>query len=119
MKERALFYYESGCSCSESILLATRDCHGRITPEALRSVGAFTNGFGVGSFCCAVAAAVLVLGLFFPPQTAQQKRMILLCQVQRRFGSLQCSILRQGCCCRCRELVGFVAEELEKLLLCR
>ena len=115
MKERAIWYYCHGASCAKAILLAVRDCYGRVTCEVLQSASGLCGGFVVGGFCGAVAAAVLALGLFYDEAAAQRERMILLSQIQSRFGSLQCCRLRP-CGASCQEVVGFVAQVLEDCL---
>ena len=116
MKERALFYYAQGYNCSLAILKAGAEHFGIVISEALEnSCSAVSNGFGVGSICCALVAAIELFGILFEEERAKTLRMQLFLSFHERFGSLNCCKLS---CCRqdCSEILAYVAELTERLI---
>ena len=61
MKEKAVNYYKSGFSCSESVISAAID-EGLCDKSLLAVAGAFSGGMSSGCLCGAVAGAQMVLG---------------------------------------------------------
>ncbi len=64
MKENAVNYYQSGHSCSESIILAANDS-GLCDKSLLSVATAFSGGMSSGCLCGAIAGAQIVLGANF------------------------------------------------------
>lgn len=72
MKEKAVDYYKSGYSCSESVVLAAIDaglCDANLLPVAT----SFSGGMSAGCLCGAVAGAQMVIGANFGKQNKNQK----------------------------------------------
>ncbi len=116
MKQRALFYCTQGYNCSLAILKAGADRFGIVlSHEMENSCHAMSNGFGIGSICCALVAAVELFGMLFEEEKAKILRMQLFLAFHEKFGSLNCCKLS---CCRadCSEILAYVAEMSEQLI---
>ena len=101
LKERVQAWCKTGENCSRIILRAAAEEYGiQVSDDILLACKGIQGGFGVGSFCSGLIAAVLVLGLMFDEETVKSKRIQFLFQVQERFGSLNCSrlsLLEEDC----------------------
>ena len=101
LKERVQAWYKTGENCSRIILRAAAEEYGiQVSDDILLACKGIQGGFGVGSFCSGLIAAVMVLGLMFDEETVKSKRIQFLFQVQERFGSLNCSrlsLLEEDC----------------------
>lgn len=64
MKEKALNYYKTGLSCSESIVQAAID-EGLCDKTLVSVATAFSGGMSSGCLCGAVAGAQIVLGSIY------------------------------------------------------
>lgn len=64
MKEKALFYFNNGYSCSESIIKAAID-EGLCDPILLSCATSFSGGMSLGCVCGTVAAAQIISGFHF------------------------------------------------------
>lgn len=64
MKEKALNYFFSGYSCSESIIRAAID-EGICPKELLPCATAFSSGMSSGCLCGTVASSQIILGYHF------------------------------------------------------
>lgn len=113
MYKKALEYYDSGHGCSKSILLAARDEYGFVTEEVIESANAINNGFGIGSFCSALVAGIMILGLCYKDDMAYKKRLMLMGDFQEKFCSVNC-----GCLSRerseCSDIIKFVCNWLDR-----
>ncbi|MGL4790216.1 MAG: C-GCAxxG-C-C family (seleno)protein [Anaerotignaceae bacterium] len=115
MKELALYYYGEGYSCSKCIILAAKDTYGRVTKSIVESVNGINNGYGVGSFCSAITAVLIILGLFYDEDQLKEKRMELICGFQENFCSINCSHLTKDRS-NCEAMISFVCDYLEKTI---
>ena len=94
LKERVQAWCKTGENCSRIILQAAAEEYGIcLSEDILSACKGIQSGFGIGSFCSGLAAAVMVLGLLFDEDTVKSKRIQFLFQVQERFASLNCSSL--------------------------
>ena len=81
-------------ACARCILRAAQ---GEVpwSEDLYRSLSSFYNGLGIGSICCGLLGAVMVIGLNCPDeQLARQKTLRLLDKVQQKYGSLYCPRLK-------------------------
>ena len=115
MYEKALEYYKNGESCSRSILLATRDEYGLVTDEVVRASAAITGGFGIGGFCSALVAGIMVIGLFFDEAEAEKERILLMSDFQCRFSSVNCCCIMRGRD-ECSDVLEFICRWLENAI---
>ena len=116
MGERVLYYNQQGKGCAASILLAARDYYGIAVDEKLEQAGkAVCPGFGVGSFCSAFVACIMVMGLVLPETEVPQARLQFLMQMQEKWGSLNCGIISAQAS-DCNEVLVSAAEALEAVL---
>lgn len=99
----ALENFESGCSCSQAVLLAFAPECGLDRETALRLASSFGGGFGrMRELCGALSGAGMVLGLLrgytdLADKPAKQRHYDLIQRLCRRFeeeqGHLRCSDL--------------------------
>ena len=61
---RAAEYFNSGYSCSESMVMWAID-EGLISKEALSLATPFSGGMGVGCLCGAIAGSQMIIGAQF------------------------------------------------------
>ena len=61
MKEKAVYYFKNGYSCSESIIRAAID-EGLCDPVLLSCATSFSGGMSSGCVCGTVAACQMILG---------------------------------------------------------
>lgn len=95
--------FESGCSCSQAVLLAFREECGLSRETALRLASSFGGGFGrMRELCGAVSGAGIVLGLLrgYTDITGTEEKQAHYARLQRmcgRFreeqGELRCGAL--------------------------
>lgn len=128
MKKRAMEYYKSGFTCSESVVKAAIDeglCDSEIFPVA----SAFSGGMSSGCLCGAVAGAQLVVGCNYGkgnsvgnPEIARAKAKEFIDEFKKNHKATCCKVLTAGMefgsperKLNCLELVGECAEILEKL----
>lgn len=115
MKERALNYYNNGIDCTRCVLMAARDKHKtKITQDVIASAGALSNGFGIGSFCGCLIAALMVLSCIFGEEEAKNQRILLLSDFHYAFGEVNCqALIRKEV--DCSSVIGFVCDWLENI----
>lgn len=99
----ALENFESGCSCSQAVLLAFAPECGLDRETALRLASSFGGGFGrMRELCGALSGAGMVLGLLrgytdLADKPAKQRHYDLIQRLCRRFeeeqGHLRCADL--------------------------
>ena len=113
MKQAALDYYFQGMDCTRSILMAVKRCHGdKITEEVIAASGALSNGFGIGGFCGALIAGIMVLSALLGEDEAKSKRILFVSDFHCNFRGTNCHTISRG---RndCREVIAFVCDWLE------
>ena len=115
-KEKALYYHEQGCNCSFVILKAGAEKYGLTLPEeAEQSCCAVSSGFGVGSICCALVGAVMLLGLLFSEEKAKLLRMQLFVLFHDKYKTLNCCAISAHIE-TCVEVIADVATLTEELI---
>lgn len=113
MKEKAIFYCQSGENCSLALLKAASDTyHFPLSPEMISSCGAVTAGFGIGGICATLVAAIQILGILFPAEEAKRRRLFFLLEFREKFSALDCPTLSAGKE-NCTELIGEIAALLQ------
>ena len=66
LKERIKKYCQAGENCSRIILQAAAEEYNiSLSQDILTSCSGISGGFGIGSLCSGLIAAVMVLGLLF------------------------------------------------------
>lgn len=101
LKERVQAYCDAGENCSRIILQAAAEEYGiSLSEDILSACGGINGGFGVGSMCSGLVAAVMVLGLLFDEEEVKLRRILFLMKVQEWYGYLDCcrlSALGEDC----------------------
>lgn len=116
MKEKTMAYCRAGENCSLGLLRAASDKYGfPLSKEMTDSCGAVCSGFGIGSVCSALVAAIQVLGVLFVPEEAKRRRLFFLLAFQEKFGAMDCPTLSAGKS-ECIELMGEIAALLEQII---
>ena len=116
LQERVRAWCKTGENCSGIILRAAAEEYGiHLSEDILSACKGVQSGFGVGSFCSGLAAAVMVLGLLFDEDTVKTKRIQFLFRIQEQFGSLNCcrlSLLGEDC----EEFLAQAGDILQKII---
>lgn len=102
MKEKAIEYFKSGYSCSESIIKAGAEAG--LCPEELLSVAtAFSGGMSSGCVCGALASAQLINGYNFGRENskgnetiARQNASAIVEEFKKRNKVTCCKVLSAG-----------------------
>lgn len=102
MKEKAIEYFKSGYSCSESIIKAGVEAG--LCPEELLSVAtAFSGGMSSGCVCGALASVQLINGYNFGREnskgneaTARQNASAMVEEFKKRNKVTCCRVLSAG-----------------------
>lgn len=127
MKEKAVYYFNNGYSCSESIVRAAID-EGLCPKELLPCATTFSGGMSSGCACGAVTGGQIVLGYNFGREnvkgnevTARQKAAELVEEFKKRNKVTCCRILSkdvepQNKKAHCSKFVADGAEILEAML---
>ncbi|MBO5150090.1 MAG: C-GCAxxG-C-C family protein, partial [Anaerotignum sp.] len=101
LKERVRAHCEAGENCSHIILQAAAEEYGiSLSEDILMACSGINGGFGVGSMCSGLVAAVMALGLLYDEEEIRMKRILFLVKAQEKFGGLDCcrlSALGQDC----------------------
>lgn len=101
LKERVQAYCDAGENCSRVILQAAAEEYGiSLSEDILSACGGINGGFGVGSMCSGLVAAVMVLGLLFDEEEVKLRRILFLMKIQEWYGYLDCcrlSALGEDC----------------------
>lgn len=113
LKERALFYYEKGCNCSQCILCAARDEYGIEMPdECCKSCDGIYNGLGIGSVCSVLIGCIMVIGLV--EENVSFRRLDMTEKFNRKFGSINCGKLKNNM--NCCDIIADACDILEDIL---
>lgn len=127
MKEKAIEYFKSGFSCSESIIKAASE-EGICPKEFLSIATAFSGGMSSGCVCGTVAAAQLINGYYFGRENvlgneviARQNAKAIVDEFKKRNKVTCCRVLsgvlegpaRKE---RCAKYVADVCEILEDII---
>lgn len=111
--------YEKGLSCSECIFIACDRVYSlgahKTCYDMLKAV---SNGFGIGSVCSILTAAIMVFGIMFDETNAKRLRMELFSEVSRLYGGLSCPCLKKLMYDKggCRSLIYEIGELTEKII---
>lgn len=119
MKERTLYFYRHGYNCSQCILKAAESIYKIPMPKCvIMMCSGINTGFGVGGMCSVLIAGIMVFGLLFEETDAKRLRIKLLNAFMDTHKSLNCCELKKErkSGCACEELVGNIAELVEKII---
>ena len=99
---RAAEYFNSGYSCSESMVKWAID-EGLISKEAVSLATPFSGGMGVGCLCGAIAGSQMIIGaqfgrenLFGNENNARVKSKELVSRFMEIHGATCCRVLTRG-----------------------
>lgn len=119
MKALALKFYNEGYNCSQCIIKAFQEKYDYpISDDVYLGLIAVNTGMGIGSFCSALVAAVMIFGFVFDKETAVRARLKLISCFDAYFGSLNCSGLNasknkyKGC----EKVISMAAYFTERIL---
>ena len=113
LKKRIRTYCQTGENCSRIILQAAADEYNiSLSQDILTSCNGISGGFGIGSLCSGLIAAVMVLGLLFDEETVKEKRILFFFLVQEKLGVLDCMRLSSDDCTELLEMIGEVLQEV-------
>ena len=113
LKERIRTCCQTGENCSRIILQAAAEEYGiSLSQDMLISCSGISGGFGIGSLCSGLIAAVMVLGLLFDEETVKEKRILFFFLVQEKAGVLDCMRLSSDDCTELLEMIGEVLQEV-------
>lgn len=127
MKEKAIEYFKSGFSCSESIIKAASE-EGICPKEFLSIATAFSGGMSSGCVCGTAAAAQLINGYYFGRENvlgneviARQNAKAIVDEFKKRNKVTCCRVLSGGLEGparkeRCAKYVADVCEILEDII---
>ena len=111
--ERIRTYCQAGENCSRIILQAAAEEYDiSLSQDILTSCSGISGGFGIGSLCSGLIAAVMVLGLLFDEETIKEKRILFFFLVQEKLGVLDCMRLSSDDCSEILEMIGEVLQEV-------
>ena len=113
LKERIRTCCQTGENCSRIILQAAAEEYGiSLSQDILHSCNGISGGFGIGSLCSGLIAAVMVLGFLFDEETIKEKRIQFFFLVQEKSGVLDCMRLSSDDCTELLEMIGEVLQEV-------
>ena len=113
LKERIRTYCQTGENCSRIILQAAAEEYDiSLSQDILTSCSGISGGFGIGSLCSGLIAAVMVLGLLFDEETVKEKRILFFFLVQEKSGVLDCMRLSSDDCTELLEMIGEGLQEV-------
>ena len=113
LRERIRTYCQAGENCSRIILQAAAEEYDiSLSQDILTSCNGISGGFGIGSLCSGLIAAVMVLGLLFDEETAKEKRILFFFLVQDKLGVMECMRLSSDDCTELLEMIGEVLQEV-------
>lgn len=125
MKSKAVFYFNNGYSCAESILQSATD-EGLCPKELLPCATPFSGGMSSGCLCGAISASQIVIGYNFGRENtkgnenlARQKSAEFVEEFKKRNNATCCRILTKDVIDRkqhCSKMVSDCAEILENML---
>lgn len=119
MKEKTLFYYRQGYNCSQCILKAAEQIYRiPISKNSMDMCCGVTGGFGIGGMCSVLIAGIMVFGLLFDKNAVKSMRVQLLDEFNGKYGDLNCGCLKKHrkAGYMCEEIVGDIAEMVEKII---
>ena len=122
MKNKAVEYYKSGCSCSESIIKTAIE-EGLCPKEFFGAATAFSGGMSSGCVCGTVAAAQMIAG-FNQPENARALAKQIVDEFKTRNKVTCCRVLNKGLQgaerkAHCSKFVVDACEILEEVLKVR
>ena len=127
MKQKAVEFYKTGYSCSESIVMAAIEA-GLCDEVLLSCATPFSAGMSSGCLCGAIAGAQMVIGYNFGkgnklgnPVCAREKSALLVEEFKKRNHVTCCKALTAGLEGaqrkeHCSKMVADAAEILEELV---
>ena len=97
MKALALKFYGEGYNCSQCIVKAFEEKFKvKVDEEIYKYLSAVNTGFGIGSFCSALAGGIVVFGIAFDDKDAHRARIKLIDSFYAYFESVNCSGLNES-----------------------
>jgi len=117
IESKALWYFQNGYNCAESILKAAEEvCGLEGNDEIIRMCSILSNGMGIGCFCGAMLVGMMLLGRLFDPVTAKRLRIRLLWGFREKFPDFNCQTLKKNND-GCEGAMAYVCRTLEELIL--
>ena len=95
IKEKAVKYFKSGYSCSESVVQAAID-EGLCNECLLPSATSFSGGMSSGCLCGAVAGSQMVLGAIYGREKAREVAKQFIEKFKKSHKATCCRILSAG-----------------------
>ena len=118
IKSKALWLFQNGYNCTESILKATQDAYGLDENEEITNMcSILSNGMGIGCFCGAVLVGMMLIGRLLDPVTAKRFRIRLLWGFREEFPNYNCHALKnkspnEGC----EDVIAYICNTLEAII---
>jgi C_GCAxxG_C_C family probable redox protein len=117
IESKALWLFQNGYNCAESILKATEDvCDLDENDEITRMCSVLSNGMGIGCFCGALLVGMMLLGRLFDPATAKRLRIRLLWCFREKFPDFNCQALKNISEDGCDEAMAYVCYLIEEFI---
>ena len=115
MGELALKYHKLEYNCSLCMLKAFEEKYNiRLTEQTEKSCKVMNAGFGIGVICNAITAGIMIFGIMLDETLAKSARIMLLSEVQERYGSINCACLKDTY--DCEDIIEFIANKIDKLI---
>ena len=118
IESKALWLFNNGHNCAESVLKATEElCNLEENEEITHMCSILSNGMGVGCFCGAVIVGMQLLGRLFSPTTAKRLRIRLLWGFYEKFSDFNCQTLKNNSHAHgCEEVMEYVCHMIEEFI---
>lgn len=119
MENKAVECYYCDCNCSQCILKAAEDYYGlRISDDIYAMCKALCAGFGIGGFCNALVAGIMLFGFVADDSKAKRMRLMLLSEFEDRYHDFNCAKLKKERNGEydCRELISFTARIIKEII---
>lgn len=117
VREKAIAFHGEGLNCAQSVLSSLEE-YTHLSPEIAKKIAeGFGGGVRCGEICGSVSGAVMALGLVKERPIADETRAFAQVFRQEQ-GCLRCQELLEkfGGKGNCNNLIGYCAEEMEKIL---
>lgn len=117
VKEKAVAFHASGLNCAQSVLSSLEPYTHLSEDIAKRIAEGFGGGVRCGEICGSVTGAVMALGLVKERPIVDDVQAFTQ-KFRETEGCLRCQELleKYGGKSHCNDLIGFCAEEMEKML---
>lgn len=117
VKEKAVAFHGEGLNCAQSVLCSLEEYTHLPQKTARKIAEGFGGGVRCGEICGSVSGAVMALGMVKERPIADETRAFAQ-TFQQAQGCIRCQDLLEkfGGKGNCNTLIGFCAEEMEKVL---